>query len=142
MRKKKQGTRNSGQWTEGRFNAFIKSLLRAGSLRWGPRYESLKRAFIKNGINPSTGRKCKLHKCSGCSSLLPASKLVVDHIIPVVDPVSGFTNWHDYIERLFCEVDNFQVLCSPCHHQKTNKETALSCGKTTAVRTRVRVRKI
>lgn len=138
MKKKKEGTRNSGQWTEGRFNSFIRSLLRAGSLRWAPRYESLKKAFVSYGINPETGRKCKLHKCSRCSKLSPASKMAIDHIVPVIDPLVGFTNWHDYIERLFCEIDNFQVLCEPCHQRKTNSETAIASGTVVPVRSRVR----
>ena len=36
---------------------------------------------------------------------------------------TGFTTFDDYIERLFCEVDNLDVLCYDCHREKTDKET-------------------
>ena len=143
MKKSKaKKTRNSGQWTEGRFNSFVRSLLRAGSLRWAPRYECIKKAFVKHGVNPKTGRKCKLHLCSRCSGLFPASKIAVDHIVPVIDPKLGFTNWHDYIERLFCESDNFQALCEPCHKRKTDSENNIATGKVSVPAVRSRIRKI
>jgi len=46
----------------------------------------------------------------------------VDHIIPVIDPATGFTTWDAFIERLFCDRDNLQVLCTSCHDIKTKEE--------------------
>ena len=46
----------------------------------------------------------------------------VDHVAPVVDPKRGFKGWDEYISRLYCESDNLQVLCIPCHKKKTEKE--------------------
>lgn len=45
----------------------------------------------------------------------------VDHIIPAgslqsTDDLKGF------VERLFCSIDGLQVLCKPCHDDKTQKE--------------------
>jgi len=50
----------------------------------------------------------------------------VDHIKPVVDPAVGFTTWDDYIERMFCEADNLQVLCKACHDAKSEEEKAIA----------------
>ena len=118
----KQKTRNGGQWTEARFKAFVISLLRAGSLRWGPRNQAIKAAFVANGINPKTGRKCKLHRCPVCRRQFTQSEMRVDHIKPVVDPARGFCGWDEYIQRMFCEAENFMAICRSCHDVKTKEE--------------------
>jgi hypothetical protein len=35
----------------------------------------------------------------------------------------GFLSWDIFIERLFCGIENLQILCSECHKVKTKKET-------------------
>lgn len=42
----------------------------------------------------------------------------VDHI----KPVGKFKDWNTYIENLFCEEENLQLLCKECHDKKTKKE--------------------
>lgn len=49
-------------------------------------------------------------------------KVYVDHIEPVIDPVIGFKDWTTYVERLFCSVDNLQVMCHTCHYFKSQVE--------------------
>ena len=46
----------------------------------------------------------------------------VDHIKPVVDPVQGFQTWDLFINNLYCESENLQAICKPCHKEKTLKE--------------------
>lgn len=113
--------RSSGNWTEGRYRSFITSVLRNGSRRWAPIHLTKKKARVARG----------LYKCAACNNSVPTTKVVkgkrinnvfVDHIKPVVDPVKGFTTWDDFIERLFCEEDNLQLLCRSCHDNKTEKE--------------------
>lgn len=113
--------RNGGQWTEARYTAFVKSALRGA--RWPAKYDCIKLAFVANGINPVTGKKCKLCRCSGCSNTFKQGDLRADHIVPVVGP-EGFTNWDDFIRRLYCEADGFQALCNACHDAKTAEERA------------------
>lgn len=112
-------TRNGGEWTEARYRSFISSALR--NARWPQKYAAIRKAYIKDGINPATGRMCKLHECCQCHGLFPASGVQSDHIVPVV-PLDGFDCWDAYIERLFCEVDGLQVLCKDCHKVKTKEE--------------------
>lgn len=104
-----------------RYQSFIKSLLRAGSRRWPPKYEVLNEAKIGKQVNSKTGRIAEHYKCAGCGEGFPAKEVQVDHIIPIV-PVTGFTNWDDLIDRLFCEKDNLQVLCLTCHKAKSALE--------------------
>lgn len=106
-------------WTEGRYNSFITSVLRAGVRKWPNKWKALERARKGQGVNAATGRKAMLYTCATCSKLYTAKGVEVDHIVPVVDPVVGFTTWDNYIARLFCSTDNLQVLCKPCHKAKT-----------------------
>ena len=112
---------NSGQWTDARKRSFIMSALRRA--QWPVKYQGIRAAFVKDGINPATGRKCKLHECCECHELFPAKDVRADHINPIV-PVTGFDTWDATIERLFCEIDGFQALCVPCHKIKTDEENA------------------
>jgi hypothetical protein len=75
------------------------------------------------------------YTCASCKEEVPASlktekgrvnNVYVDHIDPVVDPSVGFTTWDDFIERLFCEEDNLQVLCKACHDEKSSKEKEIA----------------
>jgi hypothetical protein len=110
---------NGGEWTKARFVSFVKSALRGA--RWPQKYKCIERAFVKHGINPVTGRKCKLCRCEHCKDLFPQTSLQADHIEPVVGP-TGFTTWDDFIRRLFVEADGFKALCRACHHKVTTEE--------------------
>lgn len=112
-------------WTEGRFNAFIVSVLRGGMRRFPNKWRALEAALYGSGINETTGRKAKLYTCASCAKLFTAKAIEIDHIEPVVNPVTGFTTWDDYISRLFCPTYNLQALCKPCHKQKTKEEKSL-----------------
>ena len=114
---------NSGTWTQARMNSFIKSMLRQGSLRWGPRGKAIERAYIDDGINPKTGHKCKLHRCEECNDCFAKGDMQADHIIPVI-PVEGFDSWDKTIERMFCEEDGFRIVCKGCHRIITDREIA------------------
>ena len=110
---------NNGEWTVARYNSFVMSALRKA--RWPIKYSALRRAFVKNGVNPKTGRKCKLHRCAECKGLFMQKEVAIDHI-ETVTPLTGFVSWDDTISRLFCEIEGFQILCKPCHAIKTKEE--------------------
>jgi 5-methylcytosine-specific restriction endonuclease McrA len=101
--------------------SFIKSALRGA--QWPPKYECIKEAFVEYGINPATGRKCKLHLCPDCKGLFPQAGMKADHIVPVVGP-EGFVNWDTFIARLYVEKEGFQAICKKCHEVKTKEENA------------------
>jgi len=62
-----------------------------------------------------------LFECASCGDGFARKETHVDHIEPVI-PLSGWVDWNMFIARLFCSVDNLQVLCKACHKEKTNKE--------------------
>jgi 5-methylcytosine-specific restriction endonuclease McrA len=118
-------TRNGNTWTEARFRSFIRSQLRAATMRWAPIANCLKDARSQRGF----------YICAGCKQEVPATTKVsgkrvknvhVDHIEPIVDPTVGFVSYDVLIERMFCEAPNLQVLCNDCHTIKTDAEKALA----------------
>jgi hypothetical protein len=112
---------NSGQWTTARFHSFVKSALRSASQRWPPKYEVLNAAKRGKKINSKTGRLAEHYECNACHEQFPAKEVQVNHITPVI-PVSGFDSWDGVVERMFCEKDNLEVLCIPCHKSVTAQE--------------------
>lgn len=116
-------TRCGGRWTEAKFNTFIRNNLRGGSRKWGPIQDVKREANVRRGF----------YLCNGCKQEVPHTtkqgrrriqNVFVDHIEPIVDPVKGFTGFDDFIDRLFCEKDNLQVLCADCHTKKSLAERA------------------
>ena len=113
-------TRNNLRWTEARFKSFVTGALR--NAKWPIKYLAISNAFVKDGANPKTGNRCKLHKCSDCKELFAKGDMKADHINPVVDPKVGFVDFNTFIERLFIEIDGYQVLCKECHDAKSKEE--------------------
>lgn len=111
-------TRNNERWTEGRYKGFITSTLRSGFRRWGPKYDVLKNAATGRKLNKKSGRLANHYRCAQCEKDFPQSGVQVDHI----EPIGSCKSWDEFIERLFCEADNLQVLCKACHKKKTKKE--------------------
>lgn len=113
--------RNNGEWTESRYNSFVKGGLRSASQRWPPKYKCLSDACIGTRRNPESGRLAKFYICANCKSDFVAKNVEVNHIIPVV-PVTGFDSWDGVVDRLFCEKENLEVLCKPCHKSVSKQE--------------------
>ena len=98
--------RCSGEWTEARFNSFVKSALRQATRRWAPIQHAKKDAWRARG----------LYECSGCNKIVPLTipgekkrlkNVIVDHINPLVPTVEGFTSWDDiatcFVRRITCK---------------------------------------
>lgn len=76
-------------------------------------------------------------RCAKCGKFFldktGAKEIAVDHIDPVVDPKTGWVDYQTYITRLFCSIDNLQILCNfpklrdgvrSCHKIKTSEENS------------------
>jgi 5-methylcytosine-specific restriction endonuclease McrA len=109
-------------WTSARFKSFIISALRSGMRRFPNKAGALKAAFTKRKRNTRTNRLGKHYRCAGCGGEFPHREVQVDHIEPVVSAENGWTNWDDFVSRLYCSVDGLQVLCMKCHTLKTQAE--------------------
>jgi 5-methylcytosine-specific restriction endonuclease McrA len=112
-------TRNSGTMTESAFWSFIRSALRQKSRYWKPISEAKANARLPYK-GPLKRQKFE-YQCNHCKNWFPDKKINVDHICPA-GSLKSAQNLPDFIERLFCEVDNLQVLCESCHNFKTKSE--------------------
>lgn len=110
---------NNGTMTRAAFFALIRSGLRQKSRWWKP----LQQAKI-NARRPSKNKNKRLKwefKCAECKKWFPDKETVVDHIIPCGE-LNSFEDLPKFAERLFCEIEGFQILCRPCHKIKTLQE--------------------
>lgn len=116
---------NNNQWTEARFNSFIKGILRAATYKWGPKQSIKKKARVARGIYLCAGYSTPPHEVPLTLPPKQGKKRVpnieVDHIVPVI-PKEGFTSWDNVILRMFCEKEGLQILCKDCHERKTRDE--------------------
>jgi hypothetical protein len=96
--------------------AFVIQALRRASYGWPPRSTAFKKARVRRGV----------YRCAICGEEFGRKEVQADHIDPVVDIETGFTNWDDYINRLYCEDNGWQILCkASCHKTKTFLENQL-----------------
>jgi len=109
-------THAGGNWTKARYFSFIRGLLRSGFTRYP----------VKHAVKKAASRKKKAsrrfeYQCSMCKKWFPNSQVEVDHI-EGAGSLKDYDDLPGFVSRLYCEPDNLQVLCKPCHAKKTNSE--------------------
>lgn len=118
-RTKSPKSRNSKSMTESQFWSFIRSALRQKSRWWKPITEcKMKSRRAYKGTNK---RQRFEYQCNECKEWFPEKKINVDHIVPA-GSLNCAADLPGFVERLFCEIDNLQVLCESCHNIKTKNE--------------------
>lgn len=116
MKKQLIKPRNNSTMTEAGFWSFIRSSLRRRTMVWKPIQECKKQAKrVYKGLNK---RQKFEYKCNVCKNYFPDKEVNIDHIKPAGSLKSG-KDLQEFIERLFCEKENLQVLCSNCHNLKS-----------------------
>jgi len=88
------------------------------------RYKHIKHSFRTIDEGP---RGKWWYPCSTCGDDFRETEVELDHIDPVVplNKRQDEMTLLEYIERKYlCSVNNFQILCKPCHREKTKKENA------------------
>ena len=104
-------TRNGNTWSEARYFGFIRSSLRSAFTKWGPKHAAKKLAKVAYNQ----------YECADCNEIFGSKDVEVDHIVPA-GSLKCYDDLPGFVERMFCEVDGFQVLCKTCHQDKTNRE--------------------
>ena len=102
--------------------SFIMNELRKATSKWKGRTECLNRGRYKAEAE-DTGNLVWFRDCDICKTphALKDDSLEVDHI----EEIGGFKGcWNDWIKRCFCEQNNLQALCIPCHTKKTTTYNA------------------
>ena len=118
--------RNAGTMSESAFWSFIRSGLRQKSRWWKPITEC-KLSARRPYSGPLKRQKFE-YQCNSCKNWFPDKKINVDHIIPAGE-LNCANDLPGFVERLFCEKQGLQVLCSNCHDAKTQKEKQLKKKK-------------
>lgn len=96
-------------------SAFLFSGLRRLSYRTPMRAECMRKHRVARGK----------YKCNMCQNIVSRKQIAVDHVLPVIDPNTGFQDWDTYIARLFVEKEGLQVLCKTCHSTKSKEENKI-----------------
>jgi hypothetical protein len=106
--------------------------------------EARRRAKEEFFVESKTGKLLRRVRyiCASCNGRFVdkpgAREIAVDHIIPVVDPMVGWVDIGTYAERLYCVVENLQVLCNyaglrdgkkSCHKIKSAEERKIQAER-------------
>ncbi len=118
---KPKNTRCDGSMTEAAYLAFIRSTLRAKSLRWPPRSAALN-ASRKPYIGPNK-RQQWAYVCAICKQEFMGKNVVVDHHPVAAGSILSVADIGQFAENLFCNSTNLRVLCVPCHDCHTLAES-------------------
>jgi 5-methylcytosine-specific restriction endonuclease McrA len=111
--------RNAGTMSESAFWTFIRSALRQKSRWWKPITEcKMKSRRAYKGPNK---RQKFEYQCNTCKKWFPEKQINVDHIVGA-GSLNCSADLAGFVDRLFCEQDNLQVLCEVCHNHKTQLE--------------------
>ncbi len=77
--------------------------------------------------DPNRPRCSKWSFCEECGLIIPTWTTSVDHIQSVIPLNSSMEemSMDELINNIWCEESNLQVLCDPCHTQKTKEENKI-----------------
>ena len=98
------------------FFTWLRSTLRAASRRYPTLYKALA-AAKRPYKGPNTRQKVE-YVCAMCKQGFPAKEVSIDHIIDA----GSLKCWEDlqgFSQRLFCSLEELQVLCKKCHDSKS-----------------------
>lgn len=95
--------------------SWIKNAIRRASYKFPPRYTTKTLARVERNK----------YKCGICGELKTNKEVQLDHKEPVINPETGFVDWNDFVERMFPDLDGWQLLCSECHEAKSIAENAI-----------------
>lgn len=118
-RKPVEKPRCNGTMTESAFWSFIRSTLRQKSRFWKPILQA--KMDARRAYKGTNKRQKYEYQCNVCKEWFIEKKINVDHITPA-GSLTRASDLPGFIERLFCETDNLQVLCEKCHDKKTKTD--------------------
>ena len=118
-RKLVEKSRCAGTMSEAMYWSFIRSALRQKSRWWKP--ISVCKEKARRAYKGTNKRQKYEYQCNSCKGYFPDKEINVDHIVPAGALNCG-QDLPGFVERLFCEVEHLQVLCTECHNVKTQQE--------------------
>lgn len=112
-------TRNANTMTEAQFWYMIRSALREKSRWWKP--VGIARVKARRQYRGTNKKQRYEYQCRKCRKWFSDKEVQVDHI-EAVGKLTGYEDLPGFVERLFCEDEGLQVLCSKCHDEKTERD--------------------
>lgn len=109
-------------WTSARYFSFLRSGLRRLWTKYPPKFQALN-AAKRRKLNAKGNQKYE-YKCASCNKHFAGKNVSVDHIVPA-GSLRSFSDLPDFCSRLFCKLEDLQVLCYKCHKEKTNAERGI-----------------
>lgn len=116
-----RGVKNkcSNTWTTSRYFSFIRSALRQAWNKYPVKYQCLNNAKRPSQLDDK--RTKWEYQCNECKGWFKTKEVQVDHK-ESAGSLKTYEDLPDFVRRLFCELDNLQVLCKVCHDKKTKEE--------------------
>ncbi len=110
--------RNGGKWSEAEYWSKLRSAIRNAFKFWNPMTVALNKAS-----RPSQNPRLKTeYQCAECKGWFKRTDVHIDHITPC-GSLKGFDDLEGFITRMTTEdPDHFQILCKPCHLDKSYEE--------------------
>jgi len=116
-RKRVVRSKAGGQWTKSRYWQFIRSVLRQGFQRY-----PAKQVARESNRKVVRGKRHKYeYECCDCGGWFVDRDVQVDHIVPA-GSLKDYRDLPGFVRRLYCEPEDLQILCKPCHKEKTKRE--------------------
>jgi 5-methylcytosine-specific restriction endonuclease McrA len=113
-------TRAGNTWTESRYWTFIRSGARVLWNKYPVKWQVLKAA--SRPVPKEAGVRHKTeYQCAKCTEWFKAKEVQVDHKVKC-GTLKSYADIGPFFERLLCEADGLQVLCTDCHNKKTQEE--------------------
>jgi len=117
MGKRVPRTHAGGTWTKSQYFSFIRGALRKAATRYPVKHQVLD--SVKKLVK---GKRHRFeYPCAACGDWFKRADVEVDHIKPA-GSLKDYDDLPAFTRTLFCEEDNLQVLCKPCHNDKTQRE--------------------
>jgi hypothetical protein len=105
-----------------KFN-WAKNAIRRASYRWPGRYNAKKRNYITVEYELKNG-EIRLKEqcfCDLCGIISSKNFFQLDHKETCV-PLTGWISFDNFIDRMMCLEEEFQIICKPCHKDITNNQ--------------------
>ena len=111
-------TRNNGTMTEAGYFGKLRGVLRQGFRYWKPIQQA--KMDARRTYHGSNKRQKWEYQCNDCGGWFTGKEVQVDHITPV-GRLKTLEDLPAFVYRLTVE-EGYQVMCKPCHQEKTNNE--------------------
>jgi hypothetical protein len=103
----------------------ILNVLRHGTITWHIRKKCLKNGRKLKRVGEYKNGKQKflyIYQCNKCKDWFREEEIEIDHI----EEVGSFTgDWNEYVNRMYCSLENLQKMCIKCHLSKTTANASL-----------------